>query len=64
MIGRALRGAITGKKPRAKIIRVVRITAVGNHAWVDSDYGLIKKPLSAIPAGLVRDYREAQYGRQ
>ena len=59
---RAIRSMITDQKPKAKLIRVVSITAGGNHAWVESDQGSIRKPLSAIPKDLLDAFRNRREG--
>jgi hypothetical protein len=42
-------------KPKAKLIRVVSITSGKHHTWCDSDQGLIRKPISAIPKRLLKE---------
>jgi hypothetical protein len=44
-------------KPTPRIIRVLKITAGRNHAWCESDKGIIRKPIWSIPAGIVAEYR-------
>lgn len=47
----------SSKRPNAKLIRVLSITAGGNHAWVESDQGKIRKPLSSISRDLMDNFR-------
>ncbi len=44
-------------RPKAKLIRIERITAGGHHAWCESNVGLIKKPLASVPDELIREFR-------
>lgn len=39
------------------IEKVLSITPGGNHAWVESNIGRIKKPLNAIPKRLLDEFR-------
>ena len=45
-------------KEKVKIIKVIKITSVGNRAWVETNVGDMKKPLNAIPAKLLEEYRK------
>lgn len=54
-------------KPRAakhqwsfKLIRIVKLTPVKRHAWVESTAGLVRKELGQIPQALLNDYFRAQ----
>jgi hypothetical protein len=42
--------------PGVSIIRVLSITAGGRHAWCETDFGKIRKPIGAIPAVLMDEY--------
>lgn len=42
--------------PKAKILRVLAITAGKHHAWCESDQGRIRKPVESIPQALVNEY--------
>jgi hypothetical protein len=44
-------------RPKAKLIRIERITAGGHHAWCESNVGLIKKPLASVPDDLIAEFR-------
>lgn len=57
---RRFKRSISGKKPKARIIRVDRITPGKQHAWCESDQGMIRKPLASIPAGLLKEFRETR----
>lgn len=37
---------------RAAILSVVRITAGRRHAWVNTAYGVIRKPIEAVPLAM------------
>ena len=60
---RAFGGSSTQDKPKAKIVRVVRLTTLGQHAWCETEHGRdIRKPLASIPAGRLREFREREVG--
>jgi hypothetical protein len=59
MFFKTLRGAIQFKKSKTRLIRILSITPGGTHAWCESDQGNIRKPISAIPKGLMNDYRNS-----
>lgn len=44
------------KESKVEIHKVIRITAGGNHAWVDSNKGTIRKPLESIPEELLNQH--------
>jgi hypothetical protein len=49
-------------KPTPRIISVIKITSGRNHAWCESDRGNIRKPIWAIPPGIMAEFRSEQTG--
>jgi len=50
--------AVSVQKPKANLIRLESITPGGQHAWCDSDQGLIRKPIVSVPKDLIAEYRK------
>lgn len=48
------------KKERKKIeiLKVVSMTPGGNRAWVETNVGLVRKPLNAIPKELLDEFNK------
>lgn len=49
-------------RPEVKILKVLRITPGGSHAWVETNVGELRKPLKAIPQRLLDEYNKEKGG--
>jgi len=59
-VSRKFRPSSVHVKSSISIIRVISITPGGTHAWCESNVGTVRKPISAIPKGLMEDYGSAE----
>lgn len=44
-------------KSRAKIYKILRLCPGRRHAWVDSNIGIIRKPLDSLSEALHKDFK-------
>lgn len=59
---RLFRNALRSDRPKAKLIRIERITPGGHHAWCESNVGLVRKPLASVPDDLIREFSATSIG--
>lgn len=46
-----------------RIQKILSFTAGRYHAWVQSNYGRIRKPINKLPPKMVKEFVEAQNGK-